>query len=80
MGVVVGRNHQVNISVRLDSDLLSSVQALAHQKGVPLNCLLGDAVAEFISSRRAERPREHVMTAFEGSYRQYDWLYRLLTE
>lgn|SRR5690625_145222 len=72
--------HKINVSVDVDSRLLSHAQAFASREGIPLQCLVGEALNEFISSRRSGEPRAHVMAAFEGSHRQYQWLYQLLSE
>ena len=76
----MGDKQRISVSVDVDSGLLSHVQAFANREGIPLQCLVREALTEFISSRRSDEPRAHVMAAYEGSHRQYQWLYQLLSE
>lgn len=76
----MGEKYKISLSVNVDSALLSNVQAIANREGVKLQCLVGEALSEFLDSRRYGKLRAHVMAAYQGSHRQYEWLYQMLTE
>ncbi len=60
------------------SEILSAVRAIAQSEGRQLQALVDEALADLIERRRQERPRAHVMAAYQVSHERFAPLYKKL--
>lgn len=67
-------------ATQVNSEILSSVRALAEQEGRQLQALMDEALADLLEKRKNGRPRAHVMDAYNSSHKKYAPLYRKLAK
>jgi predicted transcriptional regulator len=63
-----------------DSEVLAALRALAESEGRQFQSLLDEALRDFIEKKRNDKPRAHVMAAFEKISRKRNWLYTQLAK
>ena len=68
------------LSIQVDSEVLAAVRSLARSEGRPLQALVDEALADLIEKRKANRPRDHVMAAYQASHERFAPLYKKLAE
>jgi len=64
----------------VDADLLEAVRSLAEAEGRSLEAVVEEALTALVDSRRHDRPRAHVMEAYEASHARFTDLYKKLAE
>lgn len=64
----------------LDTEVLTTVRAIAESEGRDLQALVDEAFADLIEKRKSARPRPAVMQAYLASHSQYAQLYKKLAE
>jgi hypothetical protein len=67
-------------ATQVDSEILSAVRAIAQSEGRQLQALVDDALADLVEKRSQERPRAHVMAAYQVSHKRFAPLYKKLAE
>ena len=67
-------------ATQVNSEILSSVRALADKEGRQLQALVDEALADLIEKRKNAAPRAHVMGAYLASHEKYGPLYKKLAE
>jgi len=67
-------------ATQVNSEILSAVRSLAKSEGRQLQALVDEALADLLEKRRQERPRSHVMTAYQASHEKFGPLYKKLAE
>ena len=67
-------------ATQVNSQILSAVRAIAHSEGRQLQALVDEALADLVEKRRQERPRAHVMAAYQDSHRTFAPLYKKLSD
>ncbi len=67
-------------ATQVTPEILSAVRAIAQKEGRQLQALVDEALADLIEKRRQERPRGHVMTAYQASHETFAPLYKKLAE
>lgn len=67
-------------SAQADSKLLKEIRALADSEGIKLYALINEAFDNFLENRKQSRPRKEVMSRFEESLEEYDYLYDRLSK
>jgi hypothetical protein len=67
-------------ATQVNSEILSSVRALADKEGRQLQALVDEALADLIEKRKNAAPRPHVMGAYLASHEKYGPLYKKLAE
>lgn len=72
--------HKRKCATQVDGDLLSNPRALAQKEGRQIQSLFEEAVLDLIEKRQHERPRAHVMSAYQESHERFAPLYRQLAE
>jgi len=50
-------------------DVLASLRQIAREQGRHFQAVLDDALRDYISRQQKDRPRRHVMSAFDASKR-----------
>jgi len=65
---------QVNVEV------LAEVRRIAEAEGRQLQSLVDEALADLIEKRKKERPRSHVMSAYQRSHDAFAELYKKLAQ
>jgi len=66
-------------SAQADSNLLKEIRALAGKDGTKLYALINEAFEDLLDKRNQEKPRKDVITHFEESIKEYDYLYDKLS-
>lgn len=74
------KSERVKFASQLPPDLLKSMKAAAKEDGKHLQCLLEDAVRQYLEQRERPRPRRHVLDALEVSMAEHDALYQALAK
>ncbi len=67
-------------ATQVDSEILSTIRAIAEQEGRQLQALVDEALADLIEKRRQGRPRPQVMAAYLASHDKYGELYKKLAQ
>lgn len=57
-----------------------AVRGLAQSEGRRLRSLVDEALADLIDKRKQEKPRAHVMAAYQASHDKFGVLYKKLAE
>jgi hypothetical protein len=67
-------------ATQVNSEILSTVRAIAQNEGRQIQALVDEALADLIEKRKNIRPRAHVMAAYLASHEKYGELYRKLAK
>ena len=67
-------------ATQVNSEILSTVRAIAENEGRQIQALVDEALADLIEKRKNIRPRAHVMAAYVASHDKYGKLYKKLAE
>ncbi len=67
-------------ATQVNSEILSTVRAIAQSEGRQLQALVDEALADLIEKRKHGKPRSHVMTAYQASHEKFGALYKKLAE
>lgn len=67
-------------ATQVNSELLAAVRGLAQSEGRQLQSLIDEALADLVEKRRQEKPRAHVMGAYQASHKKFGPLYKKLAE
>ena len=67
-------------ATQVDSELLAQLRALSKKEGRQIQALVEEAVEDLLEKRKQERPRAHVMAAYEASHEKYASLYKKLAK
>ncbi|NVN10087.1 hypothetical protein [Nguyenibacter vanlangensis] len=67
-------------ATQVDPQILQAVRDLARSEGRQLQVLVEEALADLIEKRKRQRPRAHVMAAYQASHETFAPLYRKLAE
>lgn len=73
-------NVREKFATQVNAEILAAVRGIAQNEGRQLQALMDEALADLIEKRRQERPRPHVMAAYQASHEKYDSLYKKLAE
>ncbi len=71
---------RAKFATQVNSEILSAVRAIAQDEGRQLQALVDEALADLIEKRKQERPRAHVMAAYQASHEKFSPLYKKLAE
>ncbi|MDE0031270.1 MAG: hypothetical protein OXU42_17950 [Deltaproteobacteria bacterium] len=67
-------------ATQVNSEILSTIRAIAEQEGRQLQALVDEALADLIEKRKHGRPRPQVMAAYLASHDKYGELYKKLAQ
>jgi hypothetical protein len=67
-------------ATQVDAEILRSVRDLARSEGRQIQALIDEALADLIEKRKSQRPRAHVMAAYQASHDRFAPLYKKLAE
>ncbi len=67
-------------ATQVDPELLANIRKLAQAEGRQLQGLVEEALRDLIEKRKTQRPRTHVMAAYQASHAQYGSLYQKLAK
>jgi hypothetical protein len=67
-------------ATQVGSDILAAVRMIAKQEGRQLQVLIEEALADLVEKRKQERPRPHIMAAYQASHEKFAPLYKKLAE
>jgi predicted transcriptional regulator len=67
-------------ATQVDAQLLAEVRELARSEGRQIQVLVEEALADLIEKRKQEKPRAHVMAAYQASHGRFGSLYKKLAE
>ena len=67
-------------ATQVNSEILSTVRAIARSEGRQLQALVDEALTDLIEKRKNSRPRAHVMATYLGSHERYGELYQKLAK
>jgi hypothetical protein len=67
-------------ATQVNAEILSAVRDLAQHEGRQLQVLIEEALCDLIEKRKLERPRAHVMAAYQVSHENFAPLYKKLAE
>ena len=77
---IVAPSSREKLTVRVNSEILSEVRAIANSEGRRLQALIDEALNDLIEKRRQSCPRARVMTAYQASHETYATLYKKLAD
>jgi predicted transcriptional regulator len=66
--------------VQVNSETLAKLKAIAQAEGRSPEALIDEALADLVEKRAQDRPRAHVMTAYQASLGKLGPLYKKLAE
>jgi hypothetical protein len=67
-------------ATQVSSKTLAAVRRLAEKEGRQLQSLVEEALSDLLEKRRTDRPRSHVMEAYERSLARYGEVYKKLAQ
>jgi hypothetical protein len=67
-------------ATQVNSEILASVRDLAQSEGRQLQALVDEALADLIEKRKQNRPRTHVLAAYQASHEKFGPLYQKLAK
>jgi hypothetical protein len=67
-------------ATQVNSKTLAAVRRLAEKEGRQLQSLVEEALSDLLEKRRTDRPRSHVMEAYERSLARYGEVYKKLAQ
>lgn len=67
-------------ATQVNSEILSTIRAIAEQEGRQLQALVDEALADLIEKRKQGRPRPRVMAAYLASHDKFGELYKKLAQ
>jgi hypothetical protein len=67
-------------ATQVNSEILSTVRAIAEKEGRQLQSVVEEALADLIEKRKNATPRAHVMGAYLASHKKYAPLYKKLAK
>ncbi|SBV98120.1 conserved hypothetical protein [uncultured delta proteobacterium] len=75
-------DHQarVKFATQADPEVLAALRAMAATEGRQIQALVDEALREYIERKQEEKPRRHVLQAFQSSVAKYDSLYKELAK
>ncbi|GBQ86690.1 hypothetical protein AA13595_1956 [Gluconacetobacter johannae DSM 13595] len=76
----MGNPQREKFATQVDPQILQAVRDLARSEGRQLQALVDEALADLIEKRKRQRPRAHVMAAYQASHDAFAPLYRKLAE
>ena len=74
------KSNREKFATQVNAEILASVRSLAKAEGRQLQALVDEALTDLIEKRQQERPRGHVMAAYQASHDKYADLYKKLAE
>lgn len=67
-------------ATQVNVELLAKIRRIAEAEGRQLQSLVDEALADLVEKRKQERPRPHVMNAYQRSHGAYAELYKKLAQ
>jgi hypothetical protein len=67
-------------ATQVNSEVLSTIRALAEREGRQLQSLMDEALTDLVEKHNNSKPRPHVMGAYFASHERYGALYKKLAE
>ncbi len=67
-------------ATQVNSETLRAVREIARSEGRQLQAVVDEALADLIEKRKRERPRAHVMAAYQASHDKFAPLYAKLAK
>jgi hypothetical protein len=64
----------------VNAEILGTIRSLALSEGRQLQALVNEALADLIEKRQQNKPRAHVMAAYQASHAMFGTLYKKLAE
>lgn len=68
------------LATQVDAGLLTEIRALARSEGQQIQSFVDEALTDLLEKRRQERPRKHVMVAYQASHEEFGTLYKKLAD
>jgi hypothetical protein len=65
-------------ATQVNAKTLAAVRRLAEKEGRQLQSLVEEALSDLLEKRRTDRPRQHVLEAYERSLAGYGEVYKKL--
>jgi hypothetical protein len=63
-----------------DPEVLAALRAIAEKEGRQFQSLIDEALRDIIEKKRNDKPRPHVIIAYQQSLKEFDELYRKLAQ
>jgi hypothetical protein len=76
----MGSQAREKFATQVNSEILSAVRTLAQSEGRQIQALVDEALADLIEKRKQDKPRAHVMAAYQASHEKFAPLYKKLAE
>jgi hypothetical protein len=67
-------------STEVDTEILTAIRTIAEVEGRELETFMEEALSDLVEKRKQERPRSHVMAAYDASHEKFARLYKKLAE
>ncbi len=65
-------------ATQVDGEILESIREIAREEGRQIQALVDEALSDLVEKRRTEKPRPHVLSAYQASHERYAALYKKL--
>ena len=76
----MARPAREKFATQVNAEVLAALRDLANKEGRQIQALVDEALADLLDKRRHDRPRAHVMAAYQASHGRYAGLYKKLAE
>lgn len=80
MRINTGKSPKVKFATQADPEVLETLRNMAANEGRQIQALVDEALRDYIERKQGEKPRRHVLQAFQNSVAKYDGLYKELAK
>ena len=68
------------ITANIDAKIFKEIEQIAKQEGLSVETLVAEALGDLISKKNQDKPRDHVMSAYQDSHKDFATLYKKLAQ
>ena len=72
------KKNRQKFATQVDGEVLESIREIARQEWRKIQALIDEALSDLVEKRRSEKPRTHVMSAYQASHERFSALYKKL--
>ncbi len=68
------------IAANIDAKIVKEIEQIAKQEGLSVESLVAEALGDLITKKQKDKPRSHVMSAYQDSHKDFAPLYKKLAQ
>ena len=80
MQTTTEKSQKVKFATQADPQVLETLRTIAAAEGRQIQALVDEALRDYIDRKQSDKPRKHVLQAFQNSMAKYDALYKELAK